>query len=171
MKTPIIILLAVGLSALAVGCKPSGSDYQNTTNTASANEPTAKYYANAAVTNTAAATTQAWAEMKADFQSAMGYSYDRKDEFVAKTKADLKVLDEKIQDLSDRAATASETTRADLQVKLQELRAKRGGLDQRLNRLKNATEEEWSAAKEGFQNAYDDVKTSVTNAWHSMTGN
>ena len=162
MKNFIIIILAAGLVGFAAGCKPSGP---------ADNSPTAKDYANAAVTNAAAATSLAWADAKADFESAMDYSYDKKDEFTAKTKADLQTLDEKIQKLSDRAASASDATRAELQVKLQDLRAKRTVLGQKLDRLGNATDADWNDAKVGFQNAYDDVKTSVTNAWHSLTGN
>ena len=161
MKNLRVIFLAAGLVGFAAGCKPSGP---------AENPPTAKDYANAAVTNAAAATSLAWAEAKADFESAMDYSYDKKDEFTAKTKADLQTLDDKIQKLSDRAASASDATRADLQTKLQDLRAKRAVLDQKLTKLKNATDADWNDAKVGFQNAYDDVKTSVTNAWHSVTG-
>jgi len=168
MKNQIIILLAVTLAGFATGCKPSNSGEENPSATNSTMQ-TAQDYAQAALTNTVNATTQAWADVKASFQSAMGYSYDHKDQFIAATKADLQVLDEKIQNLSDRIANASDATKASLQSEMQDLRAKRAVLDQKMANVKNATEADWDDAKAGFQNAYDDVKTSLKNAWHSLT--
>jgi hypothetical protein len=169
MKNQLLILLAsASVAGLATGCKPSDSADENPPATNSTLQ-TAKDDAGAALTNTVNATTQAWAEVKADFQSAMGYSYDQKDEFIAKTKADMQVLDQKIQKLSDWVASASDTTKADLQSEMQDLRAKRAVLDQKLANVQAATADNWEDAKAGFKNAYFDVKTSLQNAWHSVT--
>jgi predicted nucleic acid-binding protein len=81
------------------------------------------------------------------------------------------VLDQKIQDLSGRAANATDATKTDLQTKLEELRAKRAVLGQKLDDVKNATEANWDDAKNAFHNGYEDVRTSLHDAWHTLTGN
>ena len=130
---------------------------------------TAKGYADAALTNTVNATTQAWADVKASFQSAMGYTYDKKEEFVAKANDDLAAMDQKIQNLSDKAASASDAAKANLQSDMQDLKAKRATLDQKLTDVKNSTADNWDSAKSAFENGYDDVKTALKNAWHALT--
>ena len=168
-------MLAITLSGLMIGCKPAQPGDANATNS-TAEAPvlptgaTAGDYARAAVTNTVNATTQAWAQVKASFQAAMAYTYDQKDVFIAKTKTDIQALDQKIQDLSDQAAKSTEAERTSIQVKLQALRAKRAVLGDKLTEVENATAKDWDAAKTDFNNAYDDVKTSVQDDWHSLTG-
>jgi len=174
MKNEITLLLAIALAGLAIGCQPAQpGDAHPTNGTADApvppNGPTAGDYARAAVTNTVDATTQAWTEVKASFRAAMADGYDQKVAFVAQTKADIKVLDQKIQDLSDRAAKATDADQASIQSKLQDLRAKRAVLDQKLTDVKNATAMDWNDTKAAFQNAYDDVKKSCQDVWHSLT--
>jgi len=164
--TAVVTLAA--LAAVVAGCKPANSTDENPPDTNSTMQ-TAQDYAHAALTNTVNATTQAWAEVKASFQSAMGDSYDQKDKFVAATKSDMQVLDEKIQNLSDKIASASDSTKASLQSDLADLKGKRSVLDQKMANVENATQADWDDAKAGFENAYDDVKTSLKNTWHSLT--
>lgn len=116
-------------------------------------------------------TTNAWANLKESLQSAMGYSYDKKDEFVAGASADVAALDQKIKELSDKAAGASDSVKASAQAELQDLNAKRAALGKKLDDVKNATEANWNDAKAGFKSSYDDAKASLKQAWHDLTGN
>jgi hypothetical protein len=109
--------------------------------------------------------TNAWADFKDSMQATKDYTYDKKDAFVAGAGADLDALDQKITELSDKAATASDSVKADAQTKLQDLRDKRAVLDKKLDNVKQATEADWNDAKAGFQNSYDDVKDSLKQDW------
>ena len=172
MKNQTTVLAFLVLLGLATGCKRSDTADANPpggTNPAAAPMQAAKDYANAAMTNTVFAATQAWTGMKVSVQLAMGYAYDQKAEFVAETGTNLAVLDRKIQDLSDKAANATDTAQAGLQTKLQQLRAKRAILDRKLAAVKSAAGPDWEAAKADFKSACADVDTAFADAWHSLT--
>lgn len=115
--------------------------------------------------NTKEATTNAWANVKDSVQSATDYTYDKKAAYVAKAQADLDALDAKIKEMSDKAATANDSVKADAQAKIQALRDKRAALDQKLDAARNSTESGWNDVKNAFKNGYDDVKDSFEQAW------
>jgi len=126
------------------------------------------------------ATTNAWGGVKNTFESNgstndfgtndySNYTYAQKDAFVAQAQSDLSAMDQKITELSDKAANASESVKADAQTKIQDLRDKRADLDQKLASVKNASEDQWDDAKAGFQQSYDDVKNSLQQAWDWLT--
>ena len=182
MKSKPLILAAFVIATLATGCKQSNSADENPpasdTNSLSvtqqlenAKEIATNAWQNVKDTTTNAwsnlkeGTTNAWADIKDSMQATKDYTYDQKDAFVAGANADLDALDQKIKALSDKAATASDSVKADAQVKLQELRDKRAVLNQKLDAVKNATEADWNDTKTAFQNSYDDVKNSLKQAW------
>jgi hypothetical protein len=182
MKNKPLILAALAFGILAAGCKQSNPAAENSTASDTNSMTVTQQLQNAkeAVTNawqeTKDATTNAWANMKegtsnawADIkdsaQSTKDYTYDKKDAFVASASSDLDALDQKIKELSDKAATASDSVKADAQTKLQDLRDKRAALDKKLDDVKNATEADWNDTKTAFQNSYDDVKNSLKQAW------
>jgi chromosome segregation ATPase len=115
--------------------------------------------------------TNAWADMKESLQSITGYTYDQKDAFVASASADVDALDQKIKELSDKVANASDSVKTNEQAKLEELNANRADLGKKLDDVKNSTEAGWNDAKTGFKNSYDDVKNSLKQAWHELTTN
>jgi hypothetical protein len=110
-------------------------------------------------------TTNAWNDLKDSAQSTADYTYDKKDEFVAKASADLSLLDQKIKELSDKVATASDSVKNEAQAKLQDLQGKRATLDKKLDDVKNATQADWDELKTGFQTSYDDTKNSLKQTW------
>lgn len=182
MKTKPLILAALTIATLTTGCKQSNPAVENPpasdTNSLSitqqlqnAKEVATNAWQNVKDTTTNAwsnlkeGTTNAWADIKDSMQTTKDYTYDKKDGFVASASADLDALDRKIKELSDKAATASDSVKAGAQAKLQDLRDKRAVLDQKMNAVKNATEADWNDAKTAFQNSYDDVKNSLKQAW------
>ena len=182
MKNNLQILAALVATMLATGCKPSNQVDENAspsdTNSLSVTQQlqNAKEVATNAwqkvkdtTTNAWASgkegTTNAWADVKESVQSAADYNYDKKDDFVAKANADLNALDQKIQELSDKAATASDSVKNEAQTKLQDLRDKRAELGKKLDAVKNASQADWNELKVGFQTSYDDAKTSLKQAW------
>jgi hypothetical protein len=182
MKTKPLIFAALAIATLAAGCKQSNPAAENPpasdTNSLSATQQlqnTKEVATNAwqnvkdtttnAWSNLKEGTTNAWADIKDSLETTKDYTYDKKDAFVAGASADLDALDRKIKELSDKAATANDSVKADAQSKLQELRDKRAVLDQKLDAVKNATAADWNDTKTAFQNSYDDVKNSLKQAW------
>jgi hypothetical protein len=186
MKSKPLILTVLAIATLATGCKQSNPANENPTasdtNSLSitqqlqnAKEVTTNALQDAKDTTTNAwsnvkeETTNAWADLKDSMQATKDYTYDQKDAFVASASVDLDALDRKIKELSDKAATASDSVKADAQTQLQELRDKRAVLNQKLDAVKNATEADWNDTKTAFQNSYDDVKSSLKQAWQWLT--
>jgi hypothetical protein len=182
MKNKSLMFVALAIATCVVGCKQSNPADENSTasdtNLLSVTQQlqNAKEVATNAWQDTKDATTNAWAKVKegttnawADIKDSMqttkDYTYDKKDAFVASASADLDALDQKIKELSDKAATTSDSVKADAQTKLQDVRDKRAALDKKLDDVKNATEADWNDAKTAFQNSYDDVKNSLKQAW------
>jgi hypothetical protein len=181
MKNKSLILAALAIATCVVGCKQSNTADENSTASDTNSQP-AQQFQNAkevatnvlqqtkdATTNAWAkvkeGTTNAWADIKDSMQTTKDYTYDKKDAFVTSASADLDALDQKIKELSDKTANASDSIKADAQTKLQELRDKRAALDKKLNGVKNATEADWNDTKTAFQNSFDDVKNSLKQAW------
>jgi len=179
MKNYMLILMVGVMATAVVGCKKSSPSDDNTMS-GDTNPPSMTQNATAMATNawektkeaTSNAyedvktdTTNAWADMKDSLSSASDYTYDKKDAYLNAATNDLARLDQHIQNLSDRAATASDSVKADAQTKLQELRDKRAALDQKLDDVKNSTEANWTDTKAAFQTSYDDVKSSVKSTW------
>jgi outer membrane murein-binding lipoprotein Lpp len=182
MKSKSLIFAALAVATLVAGCKQSNPADQNpaasNTNSLSVTQQLqnakevatnawqeAKDAATNAWSNVKEETTNTWDDLKDYLQATNNYTYDKKDAFVASASADLDALDQKIKELSDKAATASDSVKADAQTKLHELRDKRVVLDKKLDDVKKATEADWNDAKTGFQNSYDDVKNSLKQAW------
>jgi chromosome segregation ATPase len=174
MKNKTLILVALAVATVASGCKQS-----NENSTASDNNSlsvtqqlqNAKEMTTNAWAHTKEATTQAWANVTESAQSAADYTYDKKDAFVAVASTNLDALDQKIKELSDKAANASDSVKAGAQAKIQELRDKRAALDKKMDAVKNATEADWNDVKTAFQNSYDDVKNSLKQTWQWFTDN
>ena len=195
MTNKSLILATLTIVTMATGCKQSNPANDNTAATNSLSvtqqlqnvkeaatnawqntkDATSNAWSNVkegttnAWANTKAATTNAWADIKDSFQSTKDYTYDKKDAFVASAKADLDALDQKLKELSDKTATASDSVKADAQTKLQDLRDKRAALDKKLDGVKNATEADWDDAKNGFNNAYEDLKNSLRQMWQWLS--
>jgi hypothetical protein len=182
MKTKPLILASFAIVTLVTGCKQSNPAVESppagdtnslsaTQQVQNAKEAGTNAWQNVKDTTTNAwsnlkeGTTNAWADIKDSLKTTKDYTYDKKDAFVADASADLDALDRKIKELSDKAATSSDSVKADAQTKLQELRDKRAVLGQKLDAVKNATAADWNDAKTAFQNSYDDMKNSLKQAW------
>jgi ElaB/YqjD/DUF883 family membrane-anchored ribosome-binding protein len=95
--------------------------------------------------------------MKDSLGGTNNYAYDQKDQFVAKAKADLSDLDNKIQSMGSNADSS--------------LQQKRAALDQKLTDVENATQDNWNDTKAAFASAYYDVKHSFRQLWNSSNTN
>ena len=93
------------------------------------------------------------------------YAYDKREVYLTNASTDLAALDQKINELAAKAATAGEAVKTNAQPKLQELRNQRAALNQKLEALKKATEANWNDAKSDYLKSYDEVKNSCQQAW------
>lgn len=167
------VIAILAIATLAIGCNKSNtanesvpaSDTNPATTSVTQQLENAREVATNAWQKTKEATTNAWDNLEESLQSAMGYSYDKKADFVATAKANLDSIDEKIKALSDKAATASDSVKAQAQTKIQSLRDQRTALNQKMDALTNATEANWNEAKSDFQQGGSQVKSSCKETW------
>jgi hypothetical protein len=172
MKNRPLIFAGLLIAAVTAGCKktnpadetPSPGD-NNSTSTITQQLQNAKEMATDVWLKTKETTTNALESMKESVQSAADYTFDKKDAFTAKASSDLAALDQNIKELGDKAATGADSIKADAQAKLQDLRDKRGVLQQKLDDVKNAPATNWNEAKASFRQSYDETKASVKAAW------
>ena len=130
--------------------------------------------------DTKAASSNAWENTKEFFSSGsstngvstnfFAYNYSQKDEFVADARTDLDKLDQWISHLSDKVASASDADKAGLQQQLQDLKAKRADLDQKYDKVRDATQDDWDNAKAAFETSFTNVADAIRSAWHSLSG-
>jgi hypothetical protein len=88
------------------------------------------------------------------------YTYDKREVFYEDAGADLSEFDQRIKELSGRAANAGTNVQARAQVKIEDLRNERAVLGQKLDALRNAREANWNDLKSNFQRSEDELKAS-----------
>ena len=179
MKRKPLFSTALVLATLVTGCDKSNTADQ-TSSTGDTNSPSVTQNVKDAATNTwedvkdtstnawsnvKEGATNAWAGFKDSMQATKDYAYDNKDAFVAGASADLNTLDQKINELADKSATASDSVKADAETRIQELRDERNALGKKMDSVKSATEADWNDSKTGFQKSYGNVKDSLKQDW------
>jgi hypothetical protein len=102
-------------------------------------------------------------------ETAVDYSFDQRSECVAQAVGDLDSLDQKIRELSDKAAAASDFVKIDARTKLVRLSDQRAALNQKLAALQNATVGNWDKAKTEFKTADDEAKASWLQIWRWLS--
>jgi len=182
MKGKLIFLATFASMVLATGCKQSNQSDEPLTATNANSLSVTQQLQNVkeVATNTwqkvkdtttnawesvKEGTTNAWADVKESMKPVADYTYEKKDAFVANAKTDLDALDQKINELSDKAAAASDSIKNEAQAKLQALHGKREELGKKFDDVKNATQADWDELKTGFKTSYDGVKASLQQTW------
>jgi chromosome segregation ATPase len=188
-----IALLASLASAILItaGCHKQSSDESDyDTNSVSTNSvsgsvsnawQSTKEAASNAWQDTKEASTNAWDKTKAAFgegastnEISTNYFADdfpQKDAFVAEARTTLDNLDQRISNLENKAASANDTAKADLQQDIQDLKNKRADLDRKYEDVKNSTQDNWSDVKTAFETSYYSVRDALRSAWHSLSNN
>jgi TolA-binding protein len=88
------------------------------------------------------------------------YAFDKRVVFVADANADLSEFDQRIEELSQLATTASVDGQINAQAKIRDLREERAVLGQKLAALRKAREANWNDLKSDFQKNEDQLKAS-----------
>ena len=92
------------------------------------------------------------------------YTVEKKDEAMAYSKKLVRQTDREIKELDQKAAKASGEAKAQFQSDMQELKAKRKQASQKLDAMGKATGAAWDEAKNGFADAYKDLRESTDKA-------
>lgn len=113
--------------------------------------------AQSAASGVAKETGEAWEAVKA-------YTVEKKTDAVAYGKKIVGETDARIKDLEAQAAKASGETKAAHEKNLQELKAKREQAAAKLDEMGKATAAAWDTTKQGFADAYKDLRQAYDRA-------
>ena len=83
---------------------------------------------------------------------------------ITKLSGKLNDLDKKLEGLKAKAASSVGTVKADYEKTINELRAKRKEVEEKLQKLKTASGEGWKELKKGTKKALDSMSKSIDNA-------
>jgi hypothetical protein len=171
---------AGGTNSVATNASLTASNTWQTTKQDASNVWTAtKDAATNAWQSTAEAGSNAWHATKETFGAAtneistnyFACDYSQKDAFVAGAQTDLNALDQKTSTLAGKIAGASDSAKADLQQKLQDINNRRADLGKRYDDVKNATAANWDDAKAAFVKAYFDFRATLKAGQDSLAAN
>jgi hypothetical protein len=173
-------------ACISAGCnkQPGQETSTGTTSSNSVSETVSNAWQSAKETGTNAwqdtkqTSSNVWQETKNAFGAGIstndvstnyfGYDYSQKDNFVNEAQASLNELDQKASGLSNRIASASDNTKADLQQTFDDIKAKRADLGRKLDDIKNATQDNWNDSKAAFTKSYHDLKAELKAGWDSV---
>ena len=92
------------------------------------------------------------------------YTIEKKDEAVAYGKKLVHQTDREIKALDRKAAKTSGEAKAQLQSDVKEIKAKRKEASKKLDEMGKATSAAWNDARDGFADAYKDLRDSTDKA-------
>jgi len=92
------------------------------------------------------------------------YTVEKKNDAVAYGGKLVRGTDRQIKSLERRAAKATGEGKAQLDSDIQELKAKRATASRKLDEMGKATGAAWNEAKDGFADAYKDLKDATDRA-------
>ncbi len=87
----------------------------------------------------------------------------REQRFLASLESKMKDLDSRINQLSNQVATSAKGTEAEVRQSLQNLKSKRGALNQELARLKTASHQAWTEASNAVVIGWDEAQKAYQN--------
>ena len=103
-------------------------------------------------------------EIQDAYETAKAYSYERKDEYEKKLEPVIQDMDERIEELKERAAKANAEARQRFAKEIDELKQKRGAVKEQMGRVKAATPQAWEDVKSGVGSAVSDLQKAFEKA-------
>lgn len=85
-----------------------------------------------------------------------------REEFRKKAEKSLNLIFDKIDELEAKKAKAKESVKAEYEEKLALLRSQKANLQEKYDKLKDASDEKWQEVKEGFGNAAEVINKGVS---------
>ncbi|MBA4068050.1 MAG: hypothetical protein C0501_30970 [Isosphaera sp.] len=96
-------------------------------------------------------------EVREALKAAKDYSFRQKDKYERELREVVDKVDDRIEDLRDRAKEAGADARAKIEEQVEELKKKRDALADRLGRAAPAAEDAWEDLKSGVGGAVEDL--------------
>ncbi len=98
------------------------------------------------------------------FEIAKKFTYQQKDQYERKLQPVLDDIDQRIDELSERAAEATPEARAQIEKDLAQVRRQREILQDKLSKIEASTPEAWNDIRSAVHNAIDDVQQGIDHA-------
>jgi len=111
----------------------------------------------ATLSATAADDPSTWEKIK-------GFTHQQKDQAVAEAKKLIAATDKQIDALAAQTKKSGAEAKAAHQQSMKELQAKKKLAQAELRKLEKASSNAWDATKDGFSNAYKDLKAAYNKA-------
>jgi ElaB/YqjD/DUF883 family membrane-anchored ribosome-binding protein len=92
-------------------------------------------------------------EVKQALAAVKDYTFRQKDKYAAELREVSDDVEDRIDDLEARAKDATAEAKAKIRAQIAELRKKKGALNERLEKVGNATAEAWDDVKSGVGEA------------------
>jgi hypothetical protein len=93
-----------------------------------------------------------------------GFTHQQKEQAVAEAKKLIAATDKQIDSLAAQTKQSGADAKAAHQQNMKELQAKKKLAQAELHKLEKASSNAWDATKEGFSNAYQDLKSAYNKA-------
>ncbi len=100
-------------------------------------------------------------EIQDAWNTAKGYSFEKKQQYQAKMNDVLEDVDDRIAELQREAKSSGADSKSKLQQQIDELKKKREQLAEKLNNAKPAAKDAWDDFKNGVSNAAEDLQRSL----------
>jgi exonuclease VII large subunit len=149
MRPTILIISFLIVAELAVGCTPTGGN--------AAEGPIQ-------VEPASPERDKVKTETKEAVQAMQDYTRAQKTKLVAETQKELAEIQTELDRLAAEVDRSKGETKADAEIKLDEVRGKWAGVKTQLEQAETATEAAWNDAKRGLQKSRDELKESFENS-------
>ena len=107
-------------------------------------------------------------ETQESIEATKEYTAQQKEAFQRKAQEELTAIQRQIIGLREKIAKASESTRVDLQKSLNEFEKKKGGVKEKVDEWKGATDAKWHEVREGMNHALQELKHSYQKLLSNM---
>lgn len=106
----------------------------------------------------------AFSQVRETWDQVKSFTIEKKDAALEYGKGLVRETDAQIKELEEKAAKSTGETKAAYERNIKELKEKRAKAAAKLDDMGEATGNAWDATKEGFADAYKDLRQSATKA-------
>ena len=111
-----------------------------------------------------AVSSPAFSQVRETWDQVKSFTVEKKDAALEYGKGLVRETDAQIKELEEKAAKSTGETKAAYERNIKELKEKRAKAAAKLDDMGEATGNAWDATKEGFAEAYKDLRQSATKA-------
>lgn len=120
-------------------------------------------------TNSPPSAGQVKQEIKEAASTTLDFLAGTKDQVVEASAKKLAELDAKIEELSNKAGALKDQAKADADPAMEDLRARRQTVGEKLEQMKAGAAEKWSEMKQGFSDAWSEMEKAYERAKEKLS--